>query len=212
MVPEGAQRLYFVVVGAPTKYNHHEWNEKDSDDQQWPYKVRFNGTNRFGELDIDPTEEPTDTVVTYTVSGNGSSNDYLLGSINLMSEGLLAPIAEAFKLQPSAIAAAMQTIAVGNTATPQEGKVSFAMKQPTGNSYSYTYTATIGFWCRENGAPTTWGNSQVVYVEYHNDSYTLDFGHMPGVGKGKTYLLRPTFVYMKDGKRHYATIELTIKL
>lgn len=47
-MPEGATALYFVVVGAPTKYGRHEWNEKDSDDQQWPYKVRFNGTGRMG--------------------------------------------------------------------------------------------------------------------------------------------------------------------
>ena len=211
-VPEGTSRLYFVVVGAPTRYNRHAWDELDANDVQWPYKVRFSNTNRLGEIDVDTEGEPTDTTFTYTVNANGASADYLLGTIDLLSEGLIIPIAEAFKLQPSYIKANTQPVTVNTTSSPKEGKISFAMKQPTGNSYSYTYTANLGFWCRENGAPTSWGSSQVVYLEYHTDTCVLDYGHMPSTGKGKTYVLRPTFVYRKDGKNYYATIELTMKL
>lgn len=47
-IPAKTQRLYFVVVGAPTKYGRHAWDETDGNDQQWPYRVRFGNTHRMG--------------------------------------------------------------------------------------------------------------------------------------------------------------------
>ncbi len=210
-VPEGAQRLYFVVVGAPTKYGRHEWNEKDSDDQQWPYKVRFNGTNRVGYYEFEEGAAPCDTTFAITATGDGNSQDYALGTFYLESDGLMEPICKAFKMQPKEFEQRMMPISAGTTATPTEGKICFAMKNPTGTAYSYNYTATYGFWCSASGAVQAYGSAP-VFVEYLTASNVLYFGHMPGVGKGKTYLLRPTFVYVKDGKRYYATIEMTIKL
>ncbi|MBO4801457.1 MAG: hypothetical protein J5545_06265 [Bacteroidaceae bacterium] len=48
-VPEGTIRLSFLVVGTPKAYNRHEWNEKDADDAQWPYKVQFQGCRPYGQ-------------------------------------------------------------------------------------------------------------------------------------------------------------------
>ena len=48
-VPDGTIRLSFLVVGTPKAYNRHEWNEKDIDDAQWPYKVQFQGCRPYGQ-------------------------------------------------------------------------------------------------------------------------------------------------------------------
>jgi len=209
-VPEGTTALYFVVVGAPTKYGRHDWNEKDGDDQQWPYMVRFDGTNRLGYLDIDPDATPSDTILARTVTGDGSSSAYELGLINLKNSGLLNAICEAFQIQPASFADRMLAISAGSTGKPQEGKICFAMKTPSG-TYAYNYTANSGFWCSASGAVQTYGSAP-VFVEYSTSYNGLVYGHMPSQGKGKTYVIRPTFVYMKDGQKYYATIELTINL
>lgn len=44
-IPEGTDKLYFVVMGAPSKYERHPWNDNETDDAQWPYKVKFEGTD-----------------------------------------------------------------------------------------------------------------------------------------------------------------------
>ena len=40
-VPSGCKKLYFVVMGAPTSYWRHPWDEDPSNDEQWPYEVQF---------------------------------------------------------------------------------------------------------------------------------------------------------------------------
>lgn len=47
-VPENTIRLSLCVVATPKTYNRHEWNEKDIDDVQWPYKVKFDGCRPSG--------------------------------------------------------------------------------------------------------------------------------------------------------------------
>lgn len=44
-IPEGTSQLYFVVMGAPGKYERHPWNDNEADDAQWPYKVKFGETD-----------------------------------------------------------------------------------------------------------------------------------------------------------------------
>lgn len=210
VVPEGTTNLYFVVIGAPTKYGRHNWNEKDSDDQQWPYMVRFSGTNRKGYLDFDPDAAPCDTLLSQTVRGDGNSSSYELGLIYLKNSGLLDAICEAFKIQPASFADRMLPISAGSTGTPQEGKICLAMKNPSG-TYAYKYTANSGFWCSSTGAVQDYGSAP-VFVEYSTSYNALVYGHMPNQGKGKTYVIRPTFVYTKDGTQYYATIELTLQL
>ena len=48
-IPSGCQRLFFVVMGAPTQHWRHPWDDNPSNDEQWPYRVRFEGTNLLGK-------------------------------------------------------------------------------------------------------------------------------------------------------------------
>ena len=42
-VPAQTIRLSLCVVGTPKTYTRHAWDETDSNDVQWPYKVKFTG-------------------------------------------------------------------------------------------------------------------------------------------------------------------------
>lgn len=48
-VPAQCARLWLVVVGAPREHWHHAWDDDNSNDEQWPYQVRFGNTNLLGE-------------------------------------------------------------------------------------------------------------------------------------------------------------------
>jgi len=48
-VPANASKLWLVVSGSPQDYWHHAWDDTDSNDEQWPYKVQFVNTNLLGQ-------------------------------------------------------------------------------------------------------------------------------------------------------------------
>ncbi len=47
--PSDCARLWLVVSGAPQEHWKHAWDDNNSNDEQWPYQVRFNNTNLLGE-------------------------------------------------------------------------------------------------------------------------------------------------------------------
>ena len=45
IVPSNAKKLYFVVQGSPDSYIQSAWDDKETTDAQFPYKVKFTNTN-----------------------------------------------------------------------------------------------------------------------------------------------------------------------
>ena len=201
-VPEGTERLYWVVMGAPETYHSHPWNDNEADDEQWPYKVRFEGTDLLGGFPMDETASPKDVTLTYNVKCDASSEDYTQGSIDLR---LSQELAQAFVMQPVKLESRL--LKVGEE--PSEGNVVIALQQPDG-TYSYTSTANNGFWCKADGRIGNWGNEAPVFVEFNG--LTLNYGHRYGVSQTKhTYIVRPTLFYTREGVQYHATILLTIQ-
>ena len=50
--PANVKNLWLVVTGAPSTHWRHAWDDNDANDEQWPYQVKFNGTNRLGYQNI----------------------------------------------------------------------------------------------------------------------------------------------------------------
>lgn len=50
--PAGCKQLWLVVSGAPSVHWRHAWDDNDANDEQWPYQVKFSGTNRLGYQNI----------------------------------------------------------------------------------------------------------------------------------------------------------------
>ncbi len=50
--PAGCSNLWLVVSGAPLTHWRHAWDNDDSNDEQWPYQVKFNNTNLLGYQNV----------------------------------------------------------------------------------------------------------------------------------------------------------------
>lgn len=212
-VPANTDRLYLCVMAAPGKYNRNAWDDDETNDEQWPYQVKFSETDLLGNVTL-PAGDPTDVTVDLSVNLDAASPDYPLHTFNLLSEGVMTKVAKAFKMQPSDIAGATvddATVRTEGFTGPADGKVAVGLTNPDG-SLSYAYSANgIGFWIAADGSASFWGDSP-VYFEYDSGSFALTVGHNPGNSvAGTTYVIKPTMVYNKDGKTYKAVINISMK-
>ena len=44
-IPDGTQKLWMVVAVTPETYLQHLWDEDNTNDEQWPFRVKFTGTD-----------------------------------------------------------------------------------------------------------------------------------------------------------------------
>lgn len=69
--PASAYRLWLVVTGAPTSHWRHAWDDNDSNDEQWPYQVKFNNTNYFGFANVvNGIEDNAGDKFSYCIDGH----------------------------------------------------------------------------------------------------------------------------------------------
>ena len=210
-VPAGTDKLYLLVVATPDTYNRHEWNDDESDDEQWPYEVSFSGTGVSGYIDVDENADPKDVSLSFDLACDASLDTYELGRIDFASTDALEKIAQAFAMQPATLAGSTLPIAANTEQKPAEGKIAFGLQQPDG-TIAYSYTANVGFWCSAEGKVDNWGDTAPVYFEYDKDNFVLSYGHRYGVSQaGQKYTVKPVLVYTKDGKQYKATITLNMQ-
>ena len=209
-VPEGCKKLWFVVSGAPSSYTSHPWDEIESNDDQWPYKVSFTNTDLLGNLTIDPNATPESITLTYDISF-AAADDYTGTTINLYDNGDINDVAEALVMQPSAIAGIM----LGAKTQPQEGKIAFAAVEANG-SLNYETTANgYGFWYDSIGDVTTWGsdNDSKLFTELTTDNFEFTIGQYPGkCSSGDKYTVTQALVYTKDSNQYQVTFEFNITI
>lgn len=210
-VPANTEKLFFVVLGAPKQYKPHPWDENELNDEQWPYKVRFEGTDLLGSFYIDLDAEPQDITFEYNVKCSAATEGYDLGIIDLQASGDLQKLAQAFVLQPAVLSGNTLAIANGQTSNPAEGKIALGLEQTDG-TYSYTYSANVGFYCTAEGNVGSWANNDPIWVEYDKDAFILKYGHKPGSSTaGKKYTINPTLIYTKNGKQYKAIFIINLQ-
>ena len=209
-VPAGTDKLYLVVVATPTDYQRQGWDDDETNDQQWPYNVKFSGTGVKGFVDI-PAGDPENTDFTYDLKDlDAAYEGYEVTAIDLLGEGFMEKMAKAFKMQPAEILASLSP-RVENEVIPEEGKIAIGLTQPDGTISFACSTNAIGPWINAEGFAATWGEGQ-LYYEYDGSSYNFPVGFKPGtVEAGNTYTMKPTWVYTKDGKQYKATITLNMQ-
>lgn len=209
-VPAGTEQLYFIVQAAPKTYKAHPWDEKDLTDEQWPYKVKFNGTDLLGSVVIDPDAQPTDVTFTYDLSFPATTNgDYTGTTVSVINEGDIEELAQAFVMQPSLIASKIMEA----NATPAEGQIAFAAVQADGE-LEYNCTANgLGFWFDKAGNAIGWGDDSYVFAEFNKDTFTFTIGQFPDhCTTGDTYTIREALVYTQNGTQHTATFVFNIRI
>ena len=210
-IPANTSKLYFVVMGAPTKYVTHPWDEKELNDEQWPYKVKFENTDLLGSVDIDDNADPKDISLEYNISFAANANSYDGTSVNLMDNGDIIKIAQAFVMQPTEISASFLSV----KSNPAEGKIAFGAMETNGVINYETTANGYGFWFDGNGNVTVWGkdNDSKIFIEMDSGSFQFTIGQYPGkLSAGDKCTVEPVFVYVKNGKQYKAKIKFNITI
>ncbi|SCD20004.1 hypothetical protein PSM36_1180 [Proteiniphilum saccharofermentans] len=210
-IPENCEKLWFVVLGAPSTYKAHAWDEMETNDDQWPYTVKFFGTDILGNIEIDPNATPQDITLTYDLSFPADASAYSGTTVNLIDNGDISKVAKAFVMQPSVISG----ILLAAKQTSQEGKIAFAAVQSDG-SLNYNTTANgHGFWFDGDGNVISWGseNDSKVFSEFSGSSFEFTIGQYPGKCKsGDKYTLKEALIYMREGKQYRVTFIFNITI
>ena len=178
-VPEGTQKLWMVVAATPETYLQHLWDEDNTNDEQWPFRVRFTGTDLYGNLNFDGTETPYSISIDHNISTSAAAG---YGGTSFTLDDDVIEIARAFVMQPSDIVAALgdfssvRTSQVKFLAVKADGSLDESYKTIDPDSY---YSANgFGFWFGADGSIQSWG-SAYVYLEYDPGSWTCQFGVHP---------------------------------
>nr|WP_321454233.1 DUF4859 domain-containing protein [uncultured Carboxylicivirga sp.] len=210
-VPENCERLWFVVLGAPNTYKAHPWDEKESNDDQWPYKVKFTNTDLLGNIDIDPNQKPESINLSYNVAVPLDNNEYTRTTLNLNSTGDIAKLAKALSMQASEISTNM----LAAKETPTEGKIAFAAIEPDASQIFDTTSNGYGFWFDSNGKTTKWGedNDSKIFCEFDPSGMQFAMGQFPGkCTKGDSYQIKEALIYTKDGTQYQITFVFNITI
>lgn len=199
-VPENCSKLWFVVTGAPDTYAPHPWDDDESNDDQWPYKVKFTNTDLYGNIPIDETQPPADVTLTYDISFPYSADTYPGTSVVLDED--LADLAQAFVLQPNEIANEM------------DGSITFHAVESDGSLNSETTANGYGHWFDANGDVSAWGSNARVYAEYDATAFKFDIGQYPGqCAPGDQYTIKQALVYeYEPGQTVQATFVFNITI
>lgn len=201
-IPDGCEKLWFVVLGAPTTYEAHPWDEDESNDDQWPYKISFANTNLLGSIDFTGDEKHEDVTFTFDVKFDYSATIYPGATVTLSTEDL-NKLSKALVLQPSEITAAMGD------------KIKFYAVESTNGKLNATTTANgYGHWYNAKGEVCNWGADGRVYSEFNASAFTFDIGQYPGqCAVGDKYTIKQALVYeYESGKTAQATFVFNITI
>lgn len=188
--PPDTKELWFVVTGAPTEYSPHGWDDVNSNDQQWPYKVNFINTNISGVIKLPDDGTPEDAVFRYDVSFPACTTEYN-GAI---VEGDVYEIANSFLMQPNEISSA-----IGE-------EITFYAVESDGRLNPSTTANGYGHWFDAQGNVTTWGDNAVLYSEFNENTFSFNICQYPGHSSaGEAYRIKQALVYEFEPE-HTATI------
>lgn len=209
IVPENCNKIWFVVLGAPSVYNSHAWDENESNDDQWPYKIIFEGTDILGNITIDPNASPKDITLTYNLSIPADANTYSGIEINMIENRDIYEIAQAFVMQP----AEMVGIMLDPKQHPQENKIAFASIESDGR-HNYDTTANgYGFWFNKSGDVVGWGSESFIFSEFTHSDFTFFIGQYPNkCKKGDKFTIKEALIYTKNDKQYKAIFQFNITI
>lgn len=194
--PADCEKLYFVVTGAPVTHWHHAWDDNDTNDEQWPYKVKFNGTNVYGQIAIDPDATPEAVTFFYQVEVPFSATEYTQAAAEINLQQLCQAV----------------------TLTPEQirdhwgEEVLFAGINSDG---TLTFTSTAndpGHWFDVNGNVCSWGDTAKIYSELNKDTFVFTIGQYPGHCKvGEKYKMKQILDYeYEKGKKVQVTFVFNV--
>ena len=176
--PNDCEKLWLVVSGAPQIHWRHAWDDDNSNDEQWPYQVKFENTNLLGKS----TGPLSDVDLTYDVIMEPRS-DYNPNIVELN----IPSISKGFALPQEEIAQYLGT------------DIKYFAINPD-NSLDPNSTAFYpGHWFDNTGKVTNWGNNSYIYSELDINNFTVKIGQYPDVCKiGDKYTIKQALEYIRN--------------
>ena len=199
-VPEGVSRLWLIVSPALKSYVQHKWDEKFENDDMWPYKVKFEGTDIGTRALVyaAPTLDGRtigDVTLTYDVTFPFDAQGYS-GTVVNVSGLAAATLGTAFQLEPSAIGSKLQAWSAQG---PANNRIMFYAVNPDGSLASRGSTANgYGHWFNASGMVCDYA-SGYVFSEFTPSSLRFTVGQFPGrCTEGQTYTISQALRYRKS--------------
>jgi hypothetical protein len=176
--PDKCVKLWLVVSGAPQQHWRHPWDDNASNDEQWPYKVKFENTNLLGVYN-NPIKYIT---LTYDVTMKPAS-DYTPVQVSLNT----SRISEAFAMSPEDIVKNMGS------------KISYFAINPNGTTNTTSTANAPGHWFNQSGQTVSWGASAYVFSELNIGALIANIGQYPNrCLSGEQYTIKQALKYTKS--------------
>lgn len=214
-VPENVDKMWLVVSPAPSEYFQHKWDDSINNDDQWPYLVKFEGTDIASSATVYSTptidgRDIADVTFTYDVTFPASTSTYP-GITFTPNADVSAQLGTAFQLTQSEITSKMQQYL---TTGPYNGRIMFYAVSPDGSLTENGSTANgYGHWFDAAGNMCSYSNG-TVYSEFEPSNFSFTIGQYPGRStNGDTYRIAQALKYRKDARRTaIATFVFNIKM
>lgn len=214
-VPENCTHIWFVVMGAPKTYWTHSWDNNTSNDEQWPYAVKFEGTDPYGANktygDYPDDYERKDTTVVLNANLAYSSSSYT--SVRVQYD--MDAISQALGVSTEQ----MKAIKCKSGSNGVKGTLDFVGVSCNGKDTYGTTTSTssatcYGHWFTTAGNVVGYTSTAAIFAEMYPDQYGCYVGQYPGkLKKGNTYVIRQAIIYTHtDGKQYRATMEVHLNV
>ena len=199
-VPANCSKLWFVVTGAPNTYAPHPWDEDNTNDDQWPYKLKLSKTDMYGNVSFDGTETPANVTFTYNVSFPYSETAYDGATVKMGDD--VMKLAKSFVMQSADITKAMDT------------KIKFYGIESNGSLNATTTASGYGHWFNAKANVCPWGSEAKVFSEFDASAFSFKIGQYPKqCAAGDKYTIKQALVYeYETGKTVQATFVLNITL
>lgn len=205
-IPENCSKLFFVVMGAPTQYWRHPWNDDPSDDEQWPYEVTFENTDvygNFGDYPADYARRDTTVVINAELAYDG----YSYTSTRVQYD--MAAVSQALGLST----AQLKSVGRAASSNPRFVGVSANGNITTGTTTSTSSNTCYGHWFTKAGNVCGYDNNAAIFAEFYPDKYGCYVGQYPGrLTRGQTYTVRQAIQYTTGGKQYTATMVVNLKV
>ena len=209
-IPEKCTHLWFVVMGAPTKWWTHSWNENVDDDEQWPYAVKFTGSDPYGanrtyeEYPADYARHDTTVVINATLAYSGSN----YSSVRVQYD--MDAISQALGLSTTQL----KSVKVGKSNTIRFVGISNNGTLKESTTTSTSSSTCYGHWFNQSGDVCGYDSNARIFAEFYPEKYGCYVGQYPGrLTRGKTYIIRQAIIYKHtDEKEYTATMQVNLTI
>jgi hypothetical protein len=206
-VPDDARMVWFVVSGAPKKHWRHEWDDNAANDEQWPYQVRFENTDKygeFGEYAADYVRRDTTVTISAELPYDGSS---------------YSSISVKYDVEAASKALGLSTAQLRKTACNGSANPGFFALNATNSNMTVTTTTTtssatvLGHWFDAAGNVCSYNNSACIFAEFTPADFACKIGQYPGhLKRGQTYTVRQGIRYKPQGSARFYRCTYIIKI